>query len=111
MTSRMNNLLRILPIASIMSGLSVADLLQDDGTCLALVMGGGANNGAWEAGVLYGLINYGDPQDFQYDVVAGVSVGGINSFGVSLFPKGEEVKMVDWISSFWLTMSTDDVWQ
>ena len=60
---------------------------------MALVMGGGANNGAWEAGVLHGLLNYGDPKQFEYDVVSGVSVGGINSFGVSLWPKGSEVEM------------------
>ena len=43
---------------------SLASALQDDGTCLALVMGGGANNGAWQAGLLYGLMHYGDSEDF-----------------------------------------------
>ena len=60
---------------------------------MALVMGKGANNGAWEAGVLYGLLNYGDPKEFEYDVVSGVSVGGINAFGVSIWPKGTELEM------------------
>ena len=32
----------------------------------ALALSGGANNGAWEAGVLYGLINYGNPEDFKW---------------------------------------------
>lgn len=35
-----------------------------EGTCNALVLSGGANNGAWEAGVLWGLVHYGDPADY-----------------------------------------------
>jgi len=32
--------------------------------CHALVLSGGGNNGAWESGVIWGLINYGDPTDY-----------------------------------------------
>lgn len=38
--------------------------IDDDGKCRALVMSGGGNNGIWEAGVLYGLLHGGNPQDF-----------------------------------------------
>jgi predicted acylesterase/phospholipase RssA len=31
-----------------------------------------------------------DEKEIMYDVVSGVSVGAMNSGGVSLFPKGEE---------------------
>lgn len=63
------------------------------GTCNALVLSGGANNGAWEAGVLWGLVNYGDPADFQWDVVTGVSAGAINTGLIVMYPPGEEVAM------------------
>ena len=29
-------------------------------SCTALVLSGGGSNGAWEAGVIWGLMNYGD---------------------------------------------------
>jgi len=38
---------------------SAATATQD--VCRALLLSGGGNNGAWEAGVLYGLVNYGNP--------------------------------------------------
>ena len=40
------------------------DELSSDGKCRALVLSGGANNGIWEAGVLYGLVHYGNPEDY-----------------------------------------------
>jgi len=56
--------------------------------CRALALSGGGNNGAWETGILWGLMHYGNPEDFQWDVVSGVSAGAINSSAVVLFPKG-----------------------
>ena len=63
-------------------------------SCRALVLSGGASNGAWEVGVLWGLINYGTPSDYEYDVVTGVSVGSINALFLAGYPKGQEVQMV-----------------
>ena len=53
------------------------------GNCRALALSGGGNNGAWEAGVLWGFMNYGNPADFEYDVVTGVSAGSINALAIS----------------------------
>ena len=44
-----------------------------DGYCRALVLSGGSNNGAWEAGVIWGLTHYGNPADFAWDTVSGIS--------------------------------------
>ena len=59
--------------------------------CRALALSGGGNNGAWETGVLWGLMHYGNPKDFEWDVVSGVSAGSINSSAIALWPKGTEV--------------------
>ncbi len=48
-------------------------------------MSGGANKGAYEAGVIYGLNHLLNPADFAYDVVSGVSAGAINSGGVAMW--------------------------
>lgn len=52
-----------------------------DKKCRALVLSGGGTNGAWEAGVAWGLTHYGDPTDFEWDVVTGVSAGSVNTIG------------------------------
>lgn len=59
--------------------------LNSDGTCTALVLSGGATEGAWEAGILWGLMNYGDPSNFEYDVISGISAGAINAAGLAGF--------------------------
>ena len=61
---------------------------QTQETCQALVLSGGGVNGAWESGVLAGLMEYGNPSDYRWDVLTGVSIGGINSSAMSLFEIG-----------------------
>ena len=58
--------------------------------CRALVLSGGGNNGAWEAGALWGLVNYGTASDYAYDVVTGVSAGSINTSALAGWAVGDE---------------------
>jgi len=44
--------------------------------------------------VLWGLVNYGNPADYDYDVVTGVSVGSINAFFMALQERGNEIEAV-----------------
>ena len=74
-------------------------------------MSGGGVNGAWEAGVLAGFLEYGDPKDFEYDVVSGVSAGCINAAGVALWPKGTESEMVKWMVDLWGKVKTEDIYK
>ena len=60
----------------------------DDGKCRALVLSGGSNNGAWEAGVMWGLLHYGDPADFAWNNISGVSAGAINTCFTAVWPTG-----------------------
>ena len=77
-------------------------------TCTALVLSGGGNNGAWEAGVLWGLAHYGDTEQFQYDVVTGVSAGGINAASMAVFEKGDELQATEWLSDMWNQKKNSD---
>ena len=81
-----------------------------DDKCRALVLSGGGNNGAWEVGVFYGLVNFGNPADFAYDVVTGVSAGSINTLGFAGYAKGDEVALATYISDLWKNLHTSDVW-
>ena len=62
-------------------------------------------------GVLYGMVNEGDPDDFAFDVLSGVSAGAINSGGLAGWPIGKEVEMAQWMSDMWKNLKTSDIWQ
>ena len=71
-------------------------------------MSGGGANGAWEAGVLWGLAHYGNPDDYHWDVVTGISAGGFNSvFGVGFEPQ-DVLNMTEHISDVWLNFKNED---
>ena len=50
-------------------------------------MSGGANKGAYEAGVVHGLSHLLNNSDAYYDVVSGVSAGALNSAAIALWTK------------------------
>ena len=77
-------------LSLILASISAHTAIAKQDRCLALVLKGGANRGAYEAGVLDSFIKYLPPEEVQYDVVSGVSVGALNSAFISLYPKGEE---------------------
>ena len=80
-------------------------------TCKALVLSGGAVNGAWEAGVLWGLTHYGDETDYRYDVVTGVSAGAINGAALSLWSIGQEKDATEYISDVWEKLTYDSIYE
>ena len=73
-------------------------------------MSGGSNNGAWEIGVLWGLAHYGNPTDYYWDVVSGISAGSINTAGLAGWKPEEVLEMTEYMSDAWLGISTDDIW-
>ena len=86
------------------------EVTAHDEYCRALVMSGGSNNGAWEIGVIWGLVHYGNPSDYVWDVVTGISAGAINTSTVCLFAPGDEVAMTEFLSNTCASLSTSDVW-
>lgn len=80
-------------------------------SCKILVLSGGGSNGAWEMGVFYGLVNYGNADDFTYDVVSGISAGSINTLAFAGWDIGKEKEAAQWGSDLWKNLKTSDVWQ
>lgn len=109
----MNNLLAILSATAVISGSSVAAIdLQDRSkylkkgegkdVCYALCLAGGGTRGAYEAGVIYGMLHAdNDTSKYAYDVLTGVSAGSINTGALSLFEIGDETRAFDVISEEW----------
>jgi len=90
--------------------IAVADAASQD-VCRAAVLSGGGNNGAWEVGVVWGLINYGVASDYAYDVISGVSAGSINAGAMAGWAVGDDVNMIQWVSDMWKNLKSSDVWK
>eukprot|EP00922_Rhytidocystis_sp_ex-Travisia-forbesii_P066047 GHVS01098073.1.p1 GENE.GHVS01098073.1~~GHVS01098073.1.p1 ORF type:complete len:469 (-),score=117.62 GHVS01098073.1:1405-2811(-) len=88
--------------------------------CRALVLSGGGDKGAYEAGVVYGLVNNTEEEDnrgknkeedvsVRWDVISGVSVGALNAAASILFEVGEEKAYADKLIDTWSTIQRQDV--
>ncbi len=80
-------------------------------SCQALVLSGGANKGAYEAGVIYGLTHLLKEDQVRWDVVSGVSTGALTGGGVSVWPPEKPVEMSEWLTGMWLNMTQDNVFK
>ena len=90
---------------ALLSATSVAIANAKD-TCNALVLSGGGSNGAWEVGVLWGLLHYGNPADFEWDWMTGVSAGSINTAGFAGWAVGQELEATEWLSDTFTTLTS-----
>ena len=80
-------------------------------TCNALVLSGGGSNGAWEIGVLWGFVHYGNPADFEWDYLTGISAGAINTAGLVGWAPGEEIQGTEWLSDTFNSLGSKDIWK
>ena len=76
------------------------DFIPEEGVdyCYALALSGGGSFGTYETGVVWGLLHYGNPDYYRWDVFTGVSAGSINASMFSVWPKGSEVEMSENVS-------------
>jgi predicted acylesterase/phospholipase RssA len=75
-------------------------------SCLILSLEGGGDRGAYQAGALKAFVDKLAPQDVQYDIYSGISVGSLNSAGLSFFKKGDEVNAVNFLLNTWRNISS-----
>ena len=75
--------------------------------CRALAMSGGSNHALWEAGVIWGLLHYGDPADFTWDVISGISAGALNTGLMSVWAQGDEYAMSEALSDRWASIDEE----
>ena len=59
---------------------------------------------------MWGLLHYGDPSDFAWDVITGVSAGAINTAGTAVFETGDEVNMTEFLSDAWANLTSQNIW-
>mmetsp|Transcript_1580 Transcript_1580/g.2783 ORF Transcript_1580/g.2783 Transcript_1580/m.2783 type:complete len:138 (+) Transcript_1580:225-638(+) len=56
---------------------------------------------------MYDVLN---KDDLAYDVVEGVSIGGLNAVVIALFPKGEEDEALKFVKQLWLSNPIKSLW-
>lgn len=73
-----------------------------NGRCRALVLGGGSDRGAFQAGTISGLATYLPSGEAIWDVVLGNGVGAFNGYFVAQTVLGQESSLNYTLSNFWL---------
>ena len=56
------------------------------------------------------MLHYGNPDDFKWDVVTGISGGSINTGFLSVFEIGDEVEASEFMSSTYANFTNDHMW-
>ena len=52
-----------------------------------------------------------DPIDYAYDVLQGVSIGGLNSAFIATYERGNEVEALDNLEKLWLANPINSFWE
>mmetsp|Transcript_9261 Transcript_9261/g.15574 ORF Transcript_9261/g.15574 Transcript_9261/m.15574 type:complete len:271 (+) Transcript_9261:140-952(+) len=77
--------------------------------CRSLSLRGGGTKGAYEVGVIQSLFDHLPLEEFQYDVITGVSIGAVNAATLAMFDKGEEQEAIDTLKEYWFDFETDEI--
>lgn len=72
-----------------------------NGRCRALVLGGGSDRGAFQAGAIAGLITYLPQGEAMWDVVQGNGIGALNALLVAQYGVGDEISVNTTLVDFW----------
>jgi predicted acylesterase/phospholipase RssA len=80
--------------------------------CYVLALEGGGDKGAYQVGVLKGLVDYIPENMTRWNVVTGISVGSINAAGISIFDIGKEQEAIDYLVNLWRNIKgKSDIYQ
>lgn len=104
---RHTTLLSVLFVSSFLLYANAANLE----VCRGLVLQGGSDKGAYQAGALQGLLQGLGAEGIAYDVISGVTIGSVNAAWMSQFRKGMEEPMVDELLNYWLTVKASDMYK
>ena len=84
---------------------------KEDRRCYAIVFSAGADKGAYQAGVVQGLVENLNSTDVAWEVVSGVAIGSINAALLSVFDIGDEMSMVQELEAAWLNASKLNIYK
>jgi predicted acylesterase/phospholipase RssA len=65
--------------------LTLDSFCLDPSKCRVLVLEGGGDRGAYHSGAFHQFVHSLPPDEVAYDVITGISAGGLNAGALSLF--------------------------
>lgn len=80
-------------------------------TCQVLILEGGGDNGAYQAGSLKALLESKEAYDVDYDVITGISLGAFNAAILATTPYGEEKNAATYIENSWKILKKEDIYK
>ena len=81
------------------------------GKCRGLALAGGGDKGAYQAGVISGLVSALPAGEAEYDVVTGVGCGALNALVFALSAPGSEAQAAASLVSFWESSTSSDFYE
>ena len=96
----------VIALAAVLSGVNAIN-----GNCRALILGGGSDRGAFQAGALVGLIENLPAGEATWDVISANGVGAIHGLIASQYEIGNEVEMVSYLTKFWNTFHKSKIYK
>lgn len=81
-----------------------------DGKCRMMAFEGGGTKGAYQAGVFDTFVNNLPANEVIYDVVTGASVGTLNGLLLAAFPKGQEKKASEKLTSIYMNIKKEHIY-
>lgn len=82
-----------------------------NGRCRALVLSGGSDRGAFQAGAISGLITYLPQGEAQWDVVLGTGIGALNAMFVGQQGIGAESSVNTTLYNFWTNFRRSQIYR
>jgi hypothetical protein len=76
--------------------------------CYGLALEGGGSRGAYEVGVLSALTSNLPANATLWNIITGVSTGGLNTGGFSQFPYGQEKAAAQFLVDVWTNLTGDN---
>ncbi|CEM09654.1 unnamed protein product [Vitrella brassicaformis CCMP3155] len=79
--------------------------------CHALILSGGGDKGAYEAGAIKGLVESLDEAERAWKVVSGVSVGALNAMPSLHYKVGDEAEWASFLERTWMSIRKEYVYR
>ena len=84
---------------------------SEEKQCKILVLEGGGDNGAYQAGALKALLETKESSEVNYDIITGVSLGAFNAAILASYPIGQEKEAAKYIENSWRNLDKDNIYK
>ncbi|GAM26516.1 hypothetical protein SAMD00019534_096910 [Acytostelium subglobosum LB1] len=96
-------------IILLLLAITLSAALAAGSTCRGITLSGAGAFGAFEAGVIWGLLDKRATSDVEWQFATGVSAGSLNAAIMSMFSVGDESAASQYLNNLWLGITQEQV--